>query len=201
MKRLLFIFSLSFSLFSVAFSSWALEKNGNICLQPKNKICRKILKLQPELNPDLALSYSQSIYRYAKKFKISSDLMVAIINQESGFNKKSIRKEKGIIEVNGQFKEVEAGFDFCLMQISYWNIRKRSINTNKLMKESDFCIKTGATILSEFKEMYGKTEKDWWTRYNASTLNYRKEYQRKVERHLVKIQDGPSTIDHLALVP
>ena len=167
------------------------------CLSKYNTICHKIIKLNPKMDHKKALKLSNVFYKASKKFRISPTLLVSIAYQESRFRVSTIRKVKGLVfdENTNNFKEIRIGADFCMMQIHFSNIKKMKLDTQRLLNEAKYCVETGAKILKIYKKRYAKTDKKWWTYYNAITKSKREIYFKHVTRHLSKIDKSYTTRD------
>lgn len=158
------------------------------CLRKKNKICQDILKLNKNIDHKFAYKLSNQIHYTALKYKLDPKLLVAISFQESGFNPKAIRKVTGLVEKeDGSFEQVKVGSDFCLMQIHLINIKKKNLDVSKLLNDTNYCLETGAEILSEAREKFSKDDEFWWSYYNAKKKKKREIYASDVLRHLKKI--------------
>jgi hypothetical protein len=171
-----------------ATSAFATVKKTD-CLHKRNTICRNMNKLNPKMDLKEAYKISNLFSKMAKKYKISPILLVSIAFQESSFKADAIRKVTGLVfdEDSNEYKKVRVGSDFCMMQIHLININKMDLKVDKLLNSPSYCIEAGAKILSRYKGLYGKKDKNWWTHYNAKTKAKQKIYFNKVTRHLTKI--------------
>lgn len=182
------MFKVLFFLSIVFFQSIVHAKfNKYDCLHKRNKICHKIVTLNPQIDHKFAYKLSNQFLRASKKYNLSKDLLISIAFQESSFQQDIIREVTGLIKEGKSFKKVRVGTDFCLMQIHISNIKKLNLDTEKLLTDSKYCIDAGAKILSHYKNKYYKREKLWWTRYNALSSAKRDIYYNKVSRHLKKL--------------
>lgn len=161
------------------------------CLHKRNTICKSINKLNPKMDLKDAYKLSNLFARVAKKYKLSPRLLVSIAFQESSFKADAIRKVTGLVfdEAENEYKKVRVGSDFCMMQIHISNIHKMDLKVDKLLKNPSYCIEAGAKILSKYKDLYSKKEKNWWTNYNAKSRAKQEIYFHKVSRHLRKISN------------
>lgn len=87
-------------------------------------------------------------------------------------------------EVEATRKESKICTDFGISQIHYGSIKRFKFNTHRLLTDKQYSIDAGAKVLQGFYKRYGRKESKWWTRYNASSLEKRREYARKVSRFL-----------------
>lgn len=74
--------------------------------------------------------------------------------------------------------------DFGIGQINHTTIRNFKFDRTKLLSDLVYSIEASAIVLSDFKRMYGHKEKDFWTRYNSSTVSKRLIYKKMVSRYL-----------------
>lgn len=158
------------------------------CLKASNKICRKIMVLRPRMDLDEAYKLSNIFYKKARKYKVSGDLLLSIGYQESTLKLDTIRYISGLQKVDGEYKKVLIGSDFCMMQINSMNITAMKLDTERLLTDAEYCIEAGAKILANFKRLYSRVDPMWWTRYNANTKEHRDRYRGHIERHMVKIE-------------
>jgi soluble lytic murein transglycosylase-like protein len=163
--------------------------NRKDCMYKKNTICKSMLKLHPKMDHKKAYKLSNLFSRVAKKYKVNPKLLISIAYQESTFKPKTVRRVTGLVfnEETGEYKEVKVGEDFCMMQIHQSNIRKMKLDVAKLLKDPRYCLEAGAKILTKYKKKYSKTEKEWWTRYNAKSTAKRAIYFNHITRHLNKL--------------
>ncbi len=72
--------------------------------------------------------------------------------------------------------------DFCMMQINDRTIKRYGFDQHTLMTNTAYCVEAGATVLADMRRMYGKRDKEWWTRYNANDKEMRVIYRDLVNR-------------------
>lgn len=163
--------------------------NRKDCMYKKNTICKSMIKLHPKMDKKKAYKLSNLFSKVAKKYKVDPKLLVSIAYQESTFKPKTVRKVTGLVfnEETGEYKEVKVGEDFCMMQIHQSNIRKMKLDVAKLLKDPKYCLEAGAKILTKYKKKHSKTEKKWWTRYNAKSKAKRAIYFNHISKHLKKL--------------
>ena len=187
MSKYLILYILSLSLGS--YSGIAAVKKTH-CLHKKNTLCRSMLKLNPEMDPQKAYHLSNIFSQLSKKYKIDPKLILSIAFQESTFKLDAVRKVTGFVydADSSSYKTMRVGSDFCMMQIHISNIKKMNLNVKKLLKNPRYCIENGVKILAKYKRRYSKKSSEWWTHYNAKTKAKQKIYLSKVSRHLDKIR-------------
>ncbi len=149
----------------------------------KHPIFHFILTLKPKMNRKLAMKYSNSFYRYSKKYDLDPYLLVSIAMQESGIKPNTIRVVKGYVAVDGKYVPMEIETDFCMMQIHYRNVEVMNLDLKRLQTDYDYCISIGAKILASFKRLEREGQEFWWSRYNARSPYKRKIYESLVNRY------------------
>ncbi len=166
------------------------ELKKDNCLHKRNKICHSIIKLNDRIDHKEAYKLSNVFSKVSKIYKLDPKLLVSIAFQESSFNGSAVRKVSGLVfdEEKGEYKKLSVGADFCMMQIHMSNIKKMKLDVNRLLTDKAYCIEAGAKILSRYKKQHSKTDKSWWTYYNAKTKAKRDIYFNKVVKHLDNIQ-------------
>ena len=179
MRRLLWMVLVLLIVF-IAFNTdvFAARKNCR-----KNPIYCKIVKIKPSINKKYAMKLSNVIYKYSKKYRIKSYLIVAIFAQESMFNMRATNCCTGL-DNNGNKKTVCV--DFGIGQINYINMQKLDIDETQLFEDMDYSVHTSVKILYDFKRRYAKREKHWWTRYNSGSRYWRNHYYHLVSRFIKK---------------
>ena len=78
------------------------------CLKPRNPLCNKIYKLNPNIDLDFALKLSDAIIRVGRKHNIPTHLLVSIAKQESNFNLAAVRMVNGLIKQGDIYIEAKA---------------------------------------------------------------------------------------------
>lgn len=181
--------------------AWSAPADGKSadCLSKKNTICRNILKLSPEMDHKEAYKLSNLFFRAAKKYRLPSDLLLAIAFQESGLRTDIVRELTGLVydDKTKKYREVRIGADFCMMQIHLSNIKKMNLDVKKLLSDTKYCLDAGAKILSQYKSEHEKKDRQWWTYYNAVHAAKRKIYFDQVSRHLNKLREAEVEIASL----
>lgn len=141
---------------------------------PKNLV-RQIQRNHPGLTPDYTNNLAATFEQVSKRYKLPANRLSAMAMQESGY----VLDAKQCYELNSEIR-----CDYCMMQINDHTIQSYGFDVQKLMTDLDYCVDAGAKVLSDFKKQYGKTDKDFWTRYNAVSTERRHVYKRLVERFM-----------------
>ena len=163
-----------------------LEAKRRSKIQPskeRHPIYHFILTLRPKINKRLAMKYSNSFYRYSRRYNLDPYLLVSIAMQESGISPSKIRVVKGYVAVDDKYVPMEIETDFCMMQIHYRNVEKMNLDLKKLQTDYDYCISIGAKILASFKKIRKDDDEFWWSRYNARSPYKRRIYESLVNRY------------------
>ena len=160
---------------------------GHACFNGKNSICEFIVSLNQRMPLSESLALSNSFYRIAKKYQLDPMLLVSIGFQESSLKLDAVRKSRGFIWDETEYREVAVASDFCMMQINISNIKAQNIDIDRILTEADYCIEAGAKILKGIERRYSRTETTWWTRYNSVSQIHRDIYEKHIQGHLEKI--------------
>lgn len=181
----------------------------------KHPVYHRLIFLQPNLDKDLAMSISDEIYKCHKRTGIDKFIMTAIYNQESSINYKAKNCLKGILE-NGALDEIigivksnthllfnekrlredlthiplKVCFDLGIGQINVNTALRhpQCKDLQRLLTDHIYNISCSCEVLASFKKKYGKKEKNWWTRYNASNPEKREIYRQLVMRYYPKLK-------------
>lgn len=138
----------------------------------KNNVYYQIIKNHPKIDRQYAVELSEIIQRIADEYKVQSRKLAAILAQESMYRldpKKCLNKPCT---------------DYGISQIHYKTIKAYKFDKKRLITDLEYSIAAGAKVLADFKKSYGKKEKDFWTRYNASSPEKREEYKKLVQRYM-----------------
>lgn len=119
---------------------------------------------RPNIDKEKSFKIAKNISIYSQKHQVDPFLFSAILMQESSYRMISTKNDLGIAQVNRTTAKLY-GF-----------------NVEKLSSNLEYSIASGIKILSDFKQMYGKKEKHWWTRYNSPTPKNREKYKKLVDR-------------------
>lgn len=176
----------------------------------KHPIYKQIITNEPNINRTYAMKLSNIIHRKSLEYDIDSNLITAILMQESQYNLSAKRCRSGLREFTlfetiqynifceQRFEEVsefvkclndkpymiesEVCTDFGIGQIHYSNLFPFSFNVEKLTTDLEYSVEAAFIILSDIKKRYFRDEYYWWSRYNASTPSKRKIYRKGVQR-------------------
>ena len=138
-------------------------------LKPHQTVYNHVIKNKPDLDPTYAENLSKAIYRASIKHRLNPLKVSAILRQESGYRLDAINRVTK---------------DFSIGQINYKTIKAFNFDKNRLLIDLDYSVEAAIIVLADFKRMYGKREKNWYSRYNSSNDNKRKEYEQLVARYL-----------------
>lgn len=106
----------------------------------ENVIFLKIIYLKPEVNRELARDIAVKVYRYSKEYRMDSDLILAMISVESGFDPKAESKvgAKGLMQIMDHWAKI-------------WNIKGS-------LFDPDVSIRYGIQILKAYQDLYPDLE-------------------------------------------
>lgn len=143
----------------------------------------QIIRNAPKIDKSFALVLSNTIYKASKKYNIDKNLYAAILAQESMYKLNTINCTNGLTMT----EEVETVCtDFGISQIHYKTIDRYGFDTDLLIEDLNYSVEAGAKVLSDFKRIYSKKEKHWWSRYNSSNNKKRLEYETRIYKYLPK---------------
>jgi len=157
----------------------------------KNPIYHAIKILNKKIDKEKAMEYSNIIAKYSRLYSLDPFLLVSIARQESHIvlnTSAGHLEEEVILQEDGEFVKRFIVTDMCMMQIHRSNVLRLKLDPNRLLTSADYCIHEGAKILQGFKYLI-KTDSRWWSRYNASILERRREYEEFILKHYKKIMD------------
>jgi soluble lytic murein transglycosylase-like protein len=146
----------------------------------KHPIYYQILQNNPSINKPYAFSLSNKIYKITRKYKIDSNIFTAILAQESMYNNDAKNCTKGL---NKDFELQKVCTDIGIGQIHYSTVLRYDLEPKKIINDLDYSLNVAAKVLSDIKKRWIKKEpRDYWTRYNASTPEFREIYEINVKR-------------------
>lgn len=135
----------------------------------------QIKRNRPDLQDWRVWELAVQFERVGLKFKVDPKLLSAIAMQESGYT----LNVEHCYRIAGRIR-----CDSCMMQINDLTARSLKVSIPSLMANECTCVESGARILADLRSRYGAKEKDWFTRYNASSKSKRRVYGRLVRRFL-----------------
>lgn len=133
------------------------------------EVYTQITKNSPQINKTFARQLSIQIISKSDKHKVSSKILTAIMMQESTYK---------VSAQNVQSK------DYGIGQINERTIRNFKLNKKLILTNLEYSVEASAIVLADFKRMYGKREKTYWTRYNSGRPVKREVYRKLVSRYL-----------------
>lgn len=155
----------------------------------------QILKNKPDIEHKNAIELTRIIINASEKYAIKSNLITAILMQESkyktdatnkncsGLFRKYVRKGTAIQIWDSKKRMHCVVTDYGISQIYITTVKSFNLDPNKLLNDRKYNIEAGVMVLADFKRMYGE-EKDFWTRYNASNPEKRRTYKKLVAKWL-----------------
>ena len=178
-------FMLAITLISDCSNISSVNKPKRTVLDPSNNIDNinnMIAKLKPNLDNNARAKLALEISYAAKKFRIDSRLIVAIIDTESNFDSNKISSSGDV--------------SMAQINVEVWNkelarIKKPLLNKNKILKNKSYAILKMTQILSILKKRYEKKDVKWYARYHAKNHKYKDDYVKKIEKRLNLIASSP----------
>lgn len=127
----------------------------------------QVLKNHPKIDQQYALEIANAIDKAANELNLNPQRLAAILAQESRYVLNAVNKKSR---------------DYGIAQINHKTIDRYGFDKQRLLTDLEYSVKAGAIVLADFKRMYGKKEKTYWSRYNSSNPERRKEYEILVAR-------------------
>jgi hypothetical protein len=128
----------------------------------------QILRNNPKIDIKFAKKLRQAIFMSCLRHKIPCKIYTAILMQESKYKLGAVNRvtqDHGVAQIN---HKTAAAFGFDI---------------ERLTTDLEYSVDAGAQVLADFRRMYGKTEVDFWTRYNSSNPYQRAIYYELVTRY------------------
>lgn len=170
----------------------------------KHPIYAQIIQNKPSIDKTYAMKLSNIIYKMHLKYHIPTRVFTAILMQESGYTLSAKGCHSGIIQKDSEIcnsdkyvadpimcsePEVRVCTDFGISQIYYKTAKRFGFSLEKLTKDLEYSVESGAKVLTDFMKRYEAKDIDWWTRYNCGTKGSTKRdtcqiYKRLVKRYL-----------------
>jgi len=149
-----------------------------------NQIIKNYKKTKTSISKKYAKKLSKVINKYCLKHDIPCNIFAGILMQESRYkvNAKRCSRKKKLIGINNRYYWGKRCYDFGIGQIWSKTAKHYKFNINKLLTDLDYSVMASAIVLSDFKKWYGKKEKHWYTRYNASNKKKRQIYYKHIKR-------------------
>lgn len=176
---------------------------SSYCSANDNTIYDQIIVLQPKINLKLAKEISSEIQSCSKRIDLDGLILLAIYNQESKLNNSAKNCIRGVIDnTDINKKENNTPVMVCLhLGMGQINVTtainiKHCSDLGRLTKDLKYNLDCSCEILDGFKKMYGKTEKDWWTRYNSSNREKRNSYKKLIMRFYPKDNNHEKIVTH-----
>ncbi len=134
-----------------------------------DKLFKQILKNQPTIDSNYAVRLSNAILDASNRHGVNPHKIAAILAQECRYRLHCINK---------------VSKDYGIGQINHKTIKAFNMDKERLLNDLDYSVEMAVVVLADFKRMYGKREKNWFTRYNSSNPDKRKVYETLVARFM-----------------
>lgn len=134
-----------------------------------NPIFDQVVKNHPKIDRIYAHQLAKAIQKVAKEMGIKPERLAAILAQESRYTLNAVNRRSK---------------DYGIAQINHKTIESFGFDKQRLLTDLEYSVKAGAIVLADFKRMYGKREKNYWSRYNSSNKDKRQEYEILVAKFL-----------------
>lgn len=134
-----------------------------------NPIFDQVVKNHPKIDRVYAQRLATAIQKVAKEMGIKPQRLAAILAQESRYTLNAVNRRSN---------------DYGIAQINHRTIESFGFDKERLLTDLEYSVKAGAIVLADFKRMYGKREKNYWSRYNSSDKDKRQEYEILVAKFL-----------------
>ena len=159
------------SLILISSISLAKEPHTRPVYRPKPRtLIAQIQHNNPNIPSKYAHALEKSILKAAKRYRVDAYKLSAILAQESQYQ---------LTAYNPKTK------DWGISQINEKTIENYHLNKARLVLDLDYSVAAGAMVLADFQRMYAKFEKNnWYSRYNSSKDNKRKQYEAAVGKYL-----------------
>ena len=138
-----------------------------------------VRELQPALSDRDAQEIAQEVTSQAEENHFDWKLFLAVLFQESSLH----RDPHNCLKVRLHCR------DFGIGQVNWrtWGIRWR-LNKLLLVTNYPYAIGVSARIFAQYQNRFKAHDRYWLGRYNSGTLEYRRDYQKKVLRHYARIK-------------
>ena len=134
-----------------------------------NPIFDQVVKNHPKIDRVYAQRVATAIQKVAKEMGIKPQRLAAILAQESRYTLTAVNRRSN---------------EYGIAQINHRTIESFGFDKQRLLTDLEYSVKAGAIVLADFKRMYGKREKNYWSRYNSSNKDKRQEYEILVAKFL-----------------
>lgn len=138
-------------------------------VEPMNPVMAQVLRNHPTIESEYARQVADAIFKAATELRLRPERLAAILAQESMYTLNAVNKQSK---------------DFGIAQINWRTVERYGFDKKRLLTDLEYSVKAGAIVLADFKRMYGKREKNYWSRYNSSDDEKRKEYEILVARYM-----------------
>lgn len=146
------------------------------------KVLSQIKKNSPKLSKEYSKTLARTITEKSKKHGVSPKILAAMLMQESSYKISAKNIRCGVSMTTGEKDCVV--MDYGIGQINHKTIKHFGFDETRLLSDLEYSVEAAAIVLADFKRMYGQKEKEYWTRYNASTPSKREKYRMLVARYM-----------------
>ena len=138
-----------------------------------------IAKMISVLKPNFSLAkrndVAEKIHKAFIKYKIEPQIVVAIIDAESGFNHE-------LVSSTGDLSMAQVNVDVWNKEFQRMNLDL--IETEKLKVDQAYSLEVMAKILHILKTRYGNKDRKWYARYHSKTEKHKQVYLSKLDTRL-----------------
>lgn len=128
----------------------------------------QVYKANPSLDHNYVYRLSNSILRVSNKYDVKPSKLAAILAHESRYKLDAVNKLTK---------------DYGIGQINIRTIKAFNFDKKRLLTDLYYSVDAAGLVLADFKRMYGKKEKNYYSRYNSSNPDTRLKYEQLVKRY------------------
>jgi len=166
-------------LFLLSWSAWGVDCS-------KHKIYCHIKRLKPRIDSKFAMSLSNLLYKYSKKYKINPHVSVAIIMQESSFRNKD-RIVRAYVDRDGVEVPEYVVTDVSMYQFHVDTIENFKLDTERLRTDLEYATEQHFKLLAKKIKVCsnrGIGKNKAWACYHSYTRKHMNKYYKLVGRYL-----------------
>lgn len=160
------------------------------CPSTVHKLYCAIIKINPSIDKDYALTLSNYIYKASAKYNTDPLRTVAIAAQESMF--RNIHRQHTVLELVEDCSEgdcieymrsVRGYTDIGVYQFHAATIKNYGMDAIRLRDDIEYATDRHAYLLSVKLKECADLGKDAWVCYHSRTLEHREKYKRMVNKY------------------
>ena len=138
-----------------------------------------IQTLQPDINQDVKKQLAKQVFYLTNYYDLKWERYLSLLFQESSLNP----DPKNCLRNNKNCQDIGMG------QVSYrfWG-EKLKIDRKKALKDLNYAILLSFKVYIHYFRKYSKADSLWYTRYHSGTPKLRKDYEKRIDAHYVKIE-------------